>query len=177
MKRAPGRDTRRALRAPGYSVGLRNRKSEVQILPDAPGATQGPVTAEKTCNCCGKQLPLDRFIRDRSSRDGRGRRCRPCQREYSARDYRARKAAYRDRNERYRHAQPGKRAAHQAVYRAVKAGQLEPLPCEVCGSNDAVAHHDDYRLQLAVRWLCSVHHAAWHAKHGEAPGAEGARHG
>ncbi len=65
------------------------------------------------------------------------------------------KRAYIERN-------PVKRAAHNAVWCALKSGRLTPLPCEVCGEVKAQAHHGDYGKPLDVRWLCATHHAEWH---------------
>lgn len=45
---------------------------------------------------------------------------------------------------------------------AIAAGVLHRKPCEVCGSGRVVAHHDDYRKALDVRWLCATHHTEWH---------------
>ena len=65
------------------------------------------------------------------------------------------KKAYLDRN-------PIKRAAHVAVGNAIRDGKLVRMPCEVCGTEVAQAHHDDYSKPLDVRWLCTTHHAEWH---------------
>lgn len=51
---------------------------------------------------------------------------------------------------------------HGMVGRALKSGRLTKQPCEVCGSDDVQAHHDDYRMPLEVRWLCRSHHRMWH---------------
>lgn len=40
---------------------------------------------------------------------------------------------------------------------AVRKGQIEREPCEVCGA-EAEGHHDDYTKPLEVRWLCKEHH-------------------
>lgn len=63
---------------------------------------------------------------------------------------------------------PEKRAAHEAVRRAVRSGILKKLPCEhvdenghVCGAK-AQAHHDDYSKPLDVIWLCPEHHGERH---------------
>jgi len=53
--------------------------------------------------------------------------------------------------------------ARTAVRHALRNGLLQKAPCEVCGSERSEAHHDDYSLPLAVRWLCKRHHAAHHA--------------
>lgn len=56
-------------------------------------------------------------------------------------------------------------AAHNAVAKAVAAGEMAREWCEVCGSAAAEAHHDDYSRPLDVRWLCRSHHRRWHQKH------------
>lgn len=55
--------------------------------------------------------------------------------------------------------------AHNAVKRAIRAGDLVRKPCEVCGEERAEAHHDDYNKPLEVRWLCKMCHRLWHAQH------------
>jgi len=53
---------------------------------------------------------------------------------------------------------------HQDVQRALKSGDLVPQPCEKCGNENAVAHHDDLARPLDVRWLCRVCHFEWHSE-------------
>lgn len=55
--------------------------------------------------------------------------------------------------------------AHMSVAYAVRTGKLVPGPCEVCGHEAAVAHHDSYAERLSVRWLCAQHHRLWHREH------------
>jgi len=57
--------------------------------------------------------------------------------------------------------------AHRMVRKALKAGILTPEPCEVCGDKNVLAHHDDYKEPLKVRWLCRKHHVSHHREHGE----------
>lgn len=52
--------------------------------------------------------------------------------------------------------------AHRLVGLAVKAGELVKKPCEVCGSQESEAHHDDYDQPLRVSWLCPKHHSGRH---------------
>lgn len=58
---------------------------------------------------------------------------------------------------------PERVAARDRVHRAVRSGRLQRQPCEVCGSEEVEAHHDDYSQPLAVRWLCREHHRMQHA--------------
>lgn len=67
-----------------------------------------------------------------------------------------------DRKRRYREANPDKHAAHQAVTRALKRGELERRPCAVCGSSSVEGHHHDYTRPLEVTWLCKRHHLDAH---------------
>lgn len=56
-----------------------------------------------------------------------------------------------------------KARAHGKVGKAIRDGHLVRRPCEVCGHEEAIAHHDDYSKPLEVRWLCSVHHGRAHS--------------
>ncbi|WFR98651.1 hypothetical protein [Rhizobium tumorigenes] len=66
----------------------------------------------------------------------------------------------------WRRANPMKYNAHLAVQRAIVAGDLEKLGCEVCGHDAVDAHHDEYDEPLRVRWLCRRHHTRLH-RYGE----------
>jgi hypothetical protein len=76
-----------------------------------------------------------------------------------------------DNTRRYREENPKKYSAHCRVGSAIKTGRLVPAPCEVCGSTEVHGHHTDYDKPLDVMWLCSEHHVAWHAEHGEGANA------
>lgn len=70
----------------------------------------------------------------------------------------------RDRARGFREYDRTKTLARQAVQRALRSGELERKPCEVCGNEKADAHHDDYDKPIDVRWLCRKHHAEHHRK-------------
>jgi hypothetical protein len=52
--------------------------------------------------------------------------------------------------------------ARGKVYDAIRRGRMTRGSCEVCGRQEAHAHHDDYDRPLDVRWLCPQHHAEHH---------------
>jgi hypothetical protein len=81
---------------------------------------------------------------------------------YAANDFTGneRSAAFQRRNK-------DVKAAHDAVYRALKSGKLTRGPCEQCGDPDTQAHHDDYSMPLSVRWLCLTHHYHHHVQERE----------
>lgn len=66
------------------------------------------------------------------------------------------------RHERYNTQNHDKLLAQQRVNRWIKIGAIKKEPCEICGSEPAHAHHDDYTRPLKIRWLCPVHHSEWH---------------
>lgn len=47
---------------------------------------------------------------------------------------------------------------------AIRKGRLPRQPCEVCGSGQVDAHHDDYSKPFEVRWLCRTHHKELHRR-------------
>jgi len=73
----------------------------------------------------------------------------------------------------YRARNPKKVWAGGIVRRAVEAGVLVRERCQICQAARAQAHHDDYDRPLDVRWLCHVHHKAWHAANGAGAHADG----
>lgn len=64
----------------------------------------------------------------------------------------------------YRIKYPKKYRAKLKVRYALSVGKLVRQPCQFCGKK-AQAHHDNYDKPLQVRWLCPLHHTAWHRTH------------
>lgn len=62
----------------------------------------------------------------------------------------------------FRTRHPEKKAAWNAVYRAIRSGRLvRPRSCRCCGAEcTPQASHDDYADRLAVEWLCRTCHTA-----------------
>jgi hypothetical protein len=69
---------------------------------------------------------------------------------------------YRDNKARYRLRHRDKHLAHKAVQTAISRGKIQRSRCEICGSKDSHAHHDDYSKPLSIRWFCKKHHEAHH---------------
>jgi hypothetical protein len=144
----------------------------------------------KTCFKCHQTKPLNEFYQHKMMGDGHLNKCKSCTKN-DARE-RERKLRITDLNwvekelERQRiksqkRREDGylspvqnlaksawaaknrhKRKAHNAVRNAVRNGKIIPSPCEICGSEQAEAHHDDYSKPLDVRWLCKKHHMQVH---------------
>ena len=137
----------------------------------------------KACSVCKLEKPLDSFHRNSSSKDGRGCRCKSCSAIYDKnragdpKRVEARKRYAKTDNGRiignrakrkWINNNPIKRRAEKKVQSLRRSGKLKPLPCEVCGSDDIIhAHHCDYSKPLEIKWLCPLHHTAWHREFGE----------
>ena len=68
----------------------------------------------------------------------------------------------KDRQRRYNVRYPERHAAHLALTKAIRNGQLKRQPCDVCAELKVEGHHDDYANPLSVRWLCKRHHLQVH---------------
>ena len=144
----------------------------------------------KTCFKCGQSKPLNEFYAHPRCRQGTLNKCKECtkidvglhyqkkmqdpawiakERERQRIKERARRAAGKvipDQGAKNRWARrnPHKIRAQHKARTAVIKGKIAKLPCEVCGSANVQAHHDDYERPLDVRWLCAKHHAEHHVR-------------
>lgn len=112
---------------------------------------------EPRCSRCGQ------------SRDRPGQRyCRRCQREYQ-------RERHRRGIENYASLAPeAKRKARVRALAnaAIRKGELQRRPCEVCGTTvDVQKHHPDYDRPLDVVWLCGPHHRDRERQEAEDDGA------
>ncbi len=58
-----------------------------------------------------------------------------------------------------------KRITRAATAKAIRAGLIQRLPCEVCGTKiDIECHHRDYSNPFDIQWPCYVHHLEAHGK-------------
>lgn len=60
-----------------------------------------------------------------------------------------------------------RRGCRSETNKAIIKGLLIREPCEICGDKKTEAHHNDYDKPLNVRWLCFIHHRAWHKENPE----------
>ena len=133
----------------------------------------------KECFKCKSIKPLDEFYKHPRMLDGHLNKCKACaksdvcaHREKNVtriREYDKSRSKHPDRikaaaeiNRMWREQDRRRSAAHNAVARALKSGQLKRLPCERCGDKKSVAHHEDYDKKLDVIWLCQPCHKARH---------------
>lgn len=63
--------------------------------------------------------------------------------------------------------QQQKIAARTMLGKAVRRGDIERKPCEVCGDPNSQGHHEDYNKPLDVQWLCQEHHLELHRERGD----------
>ena len=135
----------------------------------------------KKCFKCGQEKELDEFYVHPEMADGHLGKCKDCTLSDVSINYRAKRPYYAE-YERIRSLREGRKAkaleyqrkrrtnnpekniARSAVSNALRDGNLEKQPCEVCGSERSQAHHDDYSQPLLVTWLCRTHHLERHGK-------------
>lgn len=150
------------------------------------------ISTVKTCFKCLADKPVDEFYRHPQMGDGYLNKCKECTKQDVSEnreknhDYyvwfdriRAndphrveQRKAYAEKHrglsdehkKRWDARNSEKKRAHNLVAKAVKRGILVKKPCEVCGTDGAQAHHDDYTKPLVVRWLCPTHHGEHHRK-------------
>ena len=133
----------------------------------------------KKCNQCKQLLPTKLFSRDSQLKSGLRGKCRVCisknnhdpsvrrQLTLNAKRWKLnhREKAINSRNC-YKKKNRSKISAHDAVYYALKVGNLiKPEFCSDCGFRKvAHGHHEDYSKKLDVKWLCHICHFKNHGK-------------
>lgn len=137
------------------------------------------MTSSKMCFKCKETKSLIEFYKHPGMADGHLNKCKGCAKkdvaEHRANNLEKVRAYDRERGKRPEriaaaavvskrwHAEDKRRmACHNAVTRAVRSGKLVRKPCERCGSENSVAHHESYDRKLDVTWLCQPHHKQRH---------------
>lgn len=114
----------------------------------------------KPCSHCREWKPLDAFYHSRKRCDSRHNNCKICER---LRDKRRRElGSLQKAINGWRKRNPQAVAAHNIVRNAIRRGDLQRLPCLVCGNQRSHAHHEDYSKPLDVLWFCQAHHVEHH---------------
>jgi hypothetical protein len=133
----------------------------------------------KECFKCKAVKPLVEFYKHSMMADGHLNKCKECTKndanKHRAENLEKIRAYDRERGKKesrikhtvevtraWRQQNKLRSAAHSAVARAMKKGDLVRQPCEVCNHEKTVAHHDDYDKPLSVRWLCQPCHMQHH---------------
>ena len=133
----------------------------------------------KTCFKCNELKPLSEFYKHSTMADGHINKCKECAkfdsnkhrsenlekvREYDRfRDKFVHRVKQRSEVNRLWRAEDKRRqSAHNAVKRAMVSGKLVRMPCERCGNQKSLAHHEDYDKKLDVMWLCQPCHKQRH---------------
>ena len=105
-------------------------------------------------------LPLSAFTHNRSMKDGKQQWCRACcaavQREYRKTKKGKEVNAHSCKNQYKRHCE--RVLARSAVHYAIKRGDIDWYPCEVCFDLNSECHHADYTRKTDVIWTCPKHH-------------------
>lgn len=133
----------------------------------------------KECFKCKTVKSLDEFYKHNAMADGHLNKCKECTKKdvHEHREKNIEKIRLYDRersknperkklalevNRAWRQADKRRMAAHNAVMRAIKSGKLVRKPCERCGSEKSLAHHENYDKLLDVVWLCQPCHKQRH---------------
>lgn len=133
----------------------------------------------KKCFKCETVKPLNEFYKHSRMADGHVNKCKECNKNDSTsnRNKNLEKVRAYDRarskepervkanveiNRAWRAEDARRVRAHNAVARAIRAGELVRQPCCRCADAKSVAHHEDYDKPLEVMWLCQPCHKQRH---------------
>ena len=119
----------------------------------------------KICKACKQPLPLSSFFKDHSRSDLYCRKCKSCDYErHNDKNRNRYRTSEKRLSKQIRYVQkfPERQAAREKLVKAVAAGKIARMPCEVCGKVKAHGHYDDYSKPYEVRWLCPTHHKEIH---------------
>ena len=137
------------------------------------------MSSSKKCFKCSRCLPVSMFYKNHRMADGYMGKCKDCTKADTSAN-RLKNLDYYREYDRERAKNPGRIASamaisnawrkedrrrascHSKVARAIRFGLLEKQPCIICGSENAVAHHESYDRPLEVVWYCQPHHKARH---------------
>jgi hypothetical protein len=125
------------------------------------------------------EKPIVEFYTHPAMGDGHLNKCKECTKK-DAREVRSRRIDYYRAYDReraliperaktaqaisvlWRRADKRRTKCHDAVARALRSGKLIRAPCERCGCEKSLAHHESYDRPLDVKWLCQPCHKQRH---------------
>lgn len=133
----------------------------------------------KTCFKCNELKPFSDFYKHSAMTDGYLNKCKVCTKSdvnkhrsvniEKIRAYDRERAKHPDRiksnveqTKMWRSQDKRRSYAHSQVSQAIKKGTLIKIPCERCGCEQSLAHHEDYDKPLDVVWLCQPCHKQRH---------------
>lgn len=137
------------------------------------------MNGQKECFKCKTVKPLSDFYKHAMMADGHLNKCKDCTKvdvnknrwekiDYY-REYDRERANLEHRveqkkkvNNAWRNADKRRSKCHAKVRWAMKNGLLQKKPCERCGEEKSLAHHEDYDKPLDVIWLCQPCHKQRH---------------
>jgi hypothetical protein len=144
-----------------------------------PSAQRYGMISSKECFKCKTVKPLEEFYKHRMMADGHLNKCKECTKQdvgkhreqniERIREYDRKRGLLPARlllnsevTRFWRSEDKRRGAAHSAVSRAIRKGDLVRSCCERCGDPKSVAHHEDYDAPLDVTWLCQPCHKQRH---------------
>jgi len=133
------------------------------------------------CFKCNKEKLLSEFYKHSQMKNGHLGKCKECAKRDVRENYQKnrvslaiydqlrntdekRKKRKIERQRILRKLYPLKYKARLKVANALRDGKIQKQPCQMCGSQYAQAHHDDYNKPLDVTWLCYGCHLKEHGK-------------
>ena len=135
--------------------------------------------SSKVCFKCGELKSINEFYTHPKMSDGHLGKCKSCSKK-DATNYRLSNIDRIRAYDRERAKNPDRAkiaaeisaawrkkdkrigAAHNAVTRAVRKGDINRMPCVRCGEKKSIAHHEDYNKKLEVTWFCQPCHKQRH---------------
>ena len=133
----------------------------------------------KECFKCKTIKCLSEFYKHAQMLDGHLNKCKECNKQDvlnhrlknldKIREYDKQRSKRPERiklalrvNQQWRSEDKRRSKCHNAVAKAIKNGDLIPIPCIRCGNEKSLAHHEDYDKPLDVMWLCQPCHKQRH---------------
>lgn len=83
-------------------------------------------------------------------------------RQYERKYYHKHLSKYREYAKKYQKNHRKEHLANVKLNQALVKGKIKKLPCAICQTEKAIAHHPNYNKPLEVIWLCKSCHEKLH---------------